>query len=107
MGDEAEAWFKKNPRVEACVDGFAHEAIELSPDFMYSYETYGQWIQLCAAHKKAKAGTKMRGDILDNRFHHAANSSKEERNKRSGKDWQDEDGFMHYNDGTMSNHPID
>ncbi|RYZ48095.1 MAG: hypothetical protein EOP49_19575 [Sphingobacteriales bacterium] len=49
----------------------------------------------------------MQGDQPDSSPNAKPNGAEEARNKRNRKPWQDEDGFMHFPDGSMSSRPVD
>lgn len=50
---------------------------------------------------------KMLGDVEDKNQNAEPNTPEDFKNKKSSKNWQDKNGFMHYADGSASNGPVD
>jgi hypothetical protein len=59
------------------------------------------------AEDAAQASNKLLGDKIDQNQNAAPRSEEELRNKERMKKWQDENGFMHYPDGSVSASPVD
>jgi hypothetical protein len=57
-----------------------------------------------AQHNEKK---KMMGDIIDDNPNARPNGEDELKNKLQRKPWQDENGFIHYPDGSVTNSPVD
>lgn len=55
----------------------------------------------------AIAPNKMMGDKVDDNPNAKPNRQKDVADKAAGKSWQDENGFMHFPDGSISNGPVD
>lgn len=51
--------------------------------------------------------SKLIGDLIDSNPNATPRSEEELKNKQQKKNWQDENGFMHYPDGSVSASPID
>lgn len=55
----------------------------------------------------AQGSTKLMGDEVDHSPDAEPNTSDDAISKKSGKSWQDKNGFVHFPDGTISNGPVD
>lgn len=53
------------------------------------------------------ANNKLMGDKIDDNPSAASNTVEDAVNKASNKSWQDENGFIHYPDGSISSGPVD
>jgi len=51
--------------------------------------------------------SKLMGDEIDTKPNATPSSEEELKNKERKKKWQDENGFMHYPDGSVSASPVD
>lgn len=74
-----------------------------------SYAQYGEFIEICGKKSTgpAKVSKKMMGDVVDTNKNASPNNAIEAKNKKSGKEWQDNSGFIHFPDGSVSSRPID
>lgn len=112
FSDKASIWLKQNPSVKKCADkmvrAFHQERKKRGLDETTSSAQYGEFIGVCAAKNKRPANSKkLQGDQVDNNPNAKPNNPPQAKNKRDKKAWQDENGFMHFPDGSMSSGPID
>lgn len=113
FSDEASVWLKSHPVVAKCANAMSttsqKEKQKRGMDAVTTYAEYGEFIGKCAktSSNVAVASKKMQGDQLDKNPGAKPNGSAEAKNKKTGKAWQDNNGFMHYPDGSASNGPVD
>ena len=113
FSEAASAWLKKHPNVQKCAGGMADsnnkERKKKGLEERTTYAEYGEFIGVCAKKSPAKVDSfkKMKGDQIDNNPNAKPNNQTEAKNKRDKKAWQDNNGFMHFPDGSISSGPID
>jgi hypothetical protein len=115
FGDQAHAWLKTHPDVKKCAwamsDRNQQEKTKNGIGSGTSSSEFGEFIGKCA--KQTSTGSvvvatkKMKGDEVDENPNAKPNGSAETRNKQSGKAWQDNNGIMHFPDGSASSGSID
>jgi hypothetical protein len=109
FGPEAEAWLNKNPAVLACVrkrgDATIANQKRMGHDQGVSAATFGEFIQKCA--NTSKVAAKPRPAPVEVVEEYTPNGPIEARNRRNKKAWQDNNGYMHYPNGKMSEGPVD
>ena len=111
FSDEASAWLEKYPDVDRCAqklsDKSQAEKKKIGVDPVTTYAEFGEFIEKCYKSNKKSKPKKMMGDKVDDDPNAKPNGAAEAKNKRMKKMWQDENGFVHFPDGSISNGPVD
>jgi hypothetical protein len=109
FGPKAKAWLDKNPRVITCVikraDATIAEQKRLGYDQGVSAATFGEFIQKCA--KTIKVSAKPMPAPVEEIEEYVPNGPIEAKKRKNKKVWQDNNGYLHYPNGTMSEGPVD
>jgi hypothetical protein len=115
FSDEATAWLKQHPAAAKCVEEMVQASQKQQKKEGYepstSSETYGDFIGTC--NKKINSTNsnlkprKMLGDEEDKNPNAQPNTLEDKRNKEAKKAWQDNSGFVHFPDGSVTSTSVD
>lgn len=103
----ATKWLKVNKRVAQCAQDVVTRINRDYPDESISAGAYGEFIARCAKYPAANPKKPMRGDVLDYAWEAKPNTRADAQARRAGKDWRDENGYVHFPDGSLSGGPVD
>ena len=101
-GDEAYAWYNAHPQIHHCVE--KKEGATTSP---VSAAMRAEWAVECRHALTSARKKKKKGDVVDTNPNATPNTPQDAKKRSQHKAWQDNSGFIHYPDGSVTNSPAD
>jgi hypothetical protein len=102
QSNAAQAWLKAHPDVKACLENKIRRG-----EGDHAFEDISGELAFQCHLQLSKGNMKLMGDIPDPEPNATPNGASELENKRLGKAWQDNNGFVHFPDGSRTSSTAD